>query len=73
VVVLAATPVFGLVHDGLGVVTLRLFMQRDLSDMRVLTDFYESLEVNLRGRLTENGLYVGTKAYVTRWEQVGGC
>jgi hypothetical protein len=64
VVVLAATPVFGLVRDRLGVVTRALFEQRDFTDTSVLTDFYESLEVGLRGQLTESGLYMGTKLCV---------
>ncbi|THG93871.1 hypothetical protein EW026_g7478 [Hermanssonia centrifuga] len=60
VVVLASKPVFGPIRDRLGVITRTLFAQRDFSDMSILDEFYTSLELSLRGQLTESGLYMGT-------------
>ncbi|KAH9924315.1 transport protein Avl9-domain-containing protein [Epithele typhae] len=60
VVVLASKPVFGPVRDRLGVITRTLFSQRDFTDVSILDDFYSSLEVSLRGQMTESGLYMGT-------------
>ncbi|EKM52115.1 uncharacterized protein PHACADRAFT_128297 [Phanerochaete carnosa HHB-10118-sp] len=60
VVVLAAKPVFGPIRDRLGVVTKALFAQRDFTDMTILDEFQESLELSLRSQLTESGLYMGT-------------
>ncbi|KAF8625989.1 hypothetical protein AX17_006713 [Amanita inopinata Kibby_2008] len=60
VVVLASKPVFGPIRDKLGVVTTALFMQKDFTDTSILDDFGSSLELSLRGQLTESGLYMGT-------------
>ncbi|GLB38658.1 putative transport protein Avl9 [Lyophyllum shimeji] len=60
VVVLASKPVFGPIRDKLGVVTTALFNQRDFTDASILDDFASSLELSLRGQLTESGLYMGT-------------
>ncbi|KAF7794172.1 hypothetical protein EIP86_005303 [Pleurotus ostreatoroseus] len=60
VVVLAAKPLFGPIRDRLGVITRALFAQRDFSDMSILDEFHTSLELSLRGQLTESGLYMGT-------------
>ncbi|GJE91600.1 late secretory pathway protein AVL9 [Phanerochaete sordida] len=60
VVVLASKPVFGPIRDRLGVVTKALFAQRDFTDMTILDEFQESLELSLRSQLTESGLYMGT-------------
>ncbi|KAF8073978.1 transport protein Avl9-domain-containing protein [Lyophyllum atratum] len=60
VVVLASKPVFGPIRAKLGVVTTALFNQRDFTDATILDDFASSLELSLRGQLTESGLYMGT-------------
>ncbi|KAF8628649.1 hypothetical protein AX15_003781 [Amanita polypyramis BW_CC] len=60
VVVLASKPVFGPIRDKLGVVTTALFLQKDFSDLSILDDFGSSLELSLRGQLTESALYMGT-------------
>ncbi|KAG6815037.1 hypothetical protein H0H87_005684, partial [Tephrocybe sp. NHM501043] len=76
VVVLASKPVFGPIRRvslrfpliyvskisraKLGVVTTALFNQRDFSDASILDDFASSLEISVRGQLTESGLYMGT-------------
>ncbi|KAF9013167.1 transport protein Avl9-domain-containing protein [Cyathus striatus] len=60
VVVLASKPVFGPIRDKLRVITTALFQQRDFTDLSVLEEFGSSLEVGLRGKLTESGLYMGT-------------
>ncbi len=62
VVVLATKPLFGPIRDRLGVVTRALFAQRDFTDMSILDDFHTSLELSLRGQLTESGLYMGTSS-----------
>ncbi|KAG6812310.1 hypothetical protein H0H92_003483 [Tricholoma furcatifolium] len=59
VVVLASKPVFGPIRDKLGVVTTALFNQRDFTDASILNDFAGSLELSLRGQLTESGFYMG--------------
>lgn len=59
VVVLASKPLFGPIRDRLGVVTRALFAQRDFSDMSILDEFQTSLELSVRGQLTESGLYMG--------------
>ena len=46
-------------RDRLGVVTKALFAQRDFTDMTILDEFHESLELSLRSQLTESGLYMG--------------
>ena len=43
----------------MGVVTKALFAQRDFTDMTILEEFQESLEVSVRSQLTESGLYMG--------------
>ncbi|KAF5377978.1 hypothetical protein D9615_006666 [Tricholomella constricta] len=60
VVVLASKPVFGPIRAKLGVVTTALFNQKDFTDASILDDFASSLELSLRGQLTESGLYMGT-------------
>ncbi|KAF8722483.1 hypothetical protein AX14_009755 [Amanita brunnescens Koide BX004] len=60
VVVLAAKPLFGPIRDKLGVVTTALFNQKDFSDTTILDEFGASLELSLRGQLTESALYMGT-------------
>lgn len=47
------------VSDKLGVVTTALFQQRDFRETGILDDFGRSLEISLRGKLTESGLYMG--------------
>lgn len=64
VVVLATKPLFGPIRDRLGVVTRALFAQRDFTDMSILDDFHTSLELSLRGQLTESGLYMGTSLHL---------
>ncbi|EIN12866.1 hypothetical protein PUNSTDRAFT_50093 [Punctularia strigosozonata HHB-11173 SS5] len=60
VAVFASKPIFGLLRDRLGVITRALFDQRDFTDLGILADFYESLEMSMRSQLTESGLYMGT-------------
>ncbi|KAF6747430.1 transport protein Avl9-domain-containing protein [Ephemerocybe angulata] len=60
VVVLASKPVFGPIREKLRVVTTALFAQRDFSDYSILEAFASTLELSLRGQLTESGLYMGT-------------
>ncbi|KAJ2912139.1 hypothetical protein MD484_g8276, partial [Candolleomyces efflorescens] len=60
VVVLASKPVFGPIREKLRIVTTALFAQRDFSDYSILEDFGSTLELSLRGQLTESGLYMGT-------------
>ncbi|KAG5638741.1 hypothetical protein H0H81_010551 [Sphagnurus paluster] len=60
VVVLASKPVFGPIRAKLGVVTTALFNQKDFTDASILAQFADSLELSIRGQLTESGLYMGT-------------
>ncbi|TEB23002.1 hypothetical protein FA13DRAFT_1740492 [Coprinellus micaceus] len=60
VVVLASKPVFGPIREKLRVVTTALFAQRDFSDYSILEAFGSTLELSLRGQLTESGMYMGT-------------
>ena len=47
------------IRDRLGVITKALFAQRDFTDMTILDEFKDSLELSLRSQLTESGLYMG--------------
>ncbi|KAF8651950.1 hypothetical protein AX16_004593 [Volvariella volvacea WC 439] len=58
VVVLASKPLFGPIRDKLGVVTTALFQQRNFLELKILDDFETSLELSLRGQLTESALYM---------------
>lgn len=60
VVILASKPVFGPIRDKLGVVTRAFFNQLDFTEMDILVDFYNTLEMSLRTQLTESGFYMGT-------------
>lgn len=40
--------------------TRALFAQRDFTDMTILEEFQNSLELSLKSQLTESGLYMGT-------------
>ena len=61
------------IRDRLGVVTRALFAQRDFSDMSILEEFQTSLELSLRSKLTESGLYMGEcflfvlPSHIARW------
>ncbi|GJJ13456.1 hypothetical protein Clacol_007710 [Clathrus columnatus] len=67
VVILASKPVFGAIRqhmltpsfsDKLGVVTNAFFNQRDFREVKILVDFYTTLENSVRSQLTESGLYM---------------
>lgn len=60
VVVLASRPVFGPLRDKLGVVTRAFFAQRDFSQKELLSLFYDSLEIGLKGKENESSMYIGT-------------
>ena len=46
-------------------VTKALFAQRDFTDMTILEEFQESLEVSVRSQLTESGLYMGASCLLS--------
>ena len=46
-------------RNGLGVVTRALFAQHAFTDLTILRDFQTSLELGLRSKITESGLYMG--------------
>lgn len=61
VVVLSTRAIFGAVREKLAIVTRAYYAQRDLGDLAVLEDFYETLETSVSGH-DENSLYLGTSA-----------
>lgn len=61
VVVLATRAIFGAVREKLGIVTRAYFAQRDLGDLAVLQDFYETLETSIAGH-DDSSLYLGASA-----------
>ena len=73
VVVLATQPIFGPIRQKLGMVTRAFFAQRDLSNLELLEEFYDTLKSGLRGYAEagmpvssddELSLYMGTLASV---------
>lgn len=79
VVILATQPIFGPMRAKLGMVTQAYFDQRDLSNMQILEEFYDNLEVSLSCAMetqtdksdfeTSDTLYMGTslRELVYKW------
>ncbi|WFD35802.1 hypothetical protein MCUN1_002669 [Malassezia cuniculi] len=68
VVVLATKAVFGAVRAKLGIVTRAFFAQRDLENLSLLEDFYDTLETSVAGH-DDHALYMGTsiRSLVYEW------
>jgi hypothetical protein len=60
VVVLARQPVFGPIRDKLGLITRTFFAQRDFTETSILVDFYSSLQLSMRGAISETTFHMGT-------------
>lgn len=60
VVVLARQPVFGPIRDKLGLITRAFFAQRDFTSTAILVDFYASLQLSMRGAISETTFQMGT-------------
>lgn len=60
VVVLARQPVFGPIRDKLGLITRVFFAQRDFTQTAILVDFYASLQLSMRGQISETTFHMGT-------------
>lgn len=68
VVVLATRAIFGTVREKLGIVTRAYFAQRDLGDLAILRDFFDTLETSVSGH-DDQALYMATavRAFVHDW------
>lgn len=68
VVVLATRAIFGTVREKLGIVTRAYFAQRDLGNLAILEDFFDTFETSVSGH-DDQALYMGTtvRALVYDW------